>query len=250
MPNSKIIRLNRSPKDLGSSPDALEVEMFDSPLPVQNSHDDYSNDELGLYVGVWDTTDMIEAPGPYACDEFMWLIEGTAEIKNCSTGAMEQVHAGEAFIIPKGYNCQWHQKGYLKKFYVISENPNETIPDKPSFEGIIIPTDKSKPNENLSLEPFLINSESTQHTINCYTDTTKKFFSGIWQTSAFESSLRAFPFYQFAYIEAGSITLIDENEKIHLFVEGDAFFIPKGVICTAKSTENVQLVYSILQTKS
>ncbi len=151
-----VIKLNTNPQGFGSEPDELDSEMFESGSPVQHSHSDYEDDDIGLYVGVWDTNDMREVSGPYAMDEYMWLIEGEVNIKNCTTGELENVKAGQAFVIPKGFNCQWQQTGYLKKFYVISEHPNESLPDKPSVEGIVKPH-RNKPStlfENTELFDF------------------------------------------------------------------------------------------------
>ncbi|MCP4271596.1 MAG: hypothetical protein GY781_06455, partial [Gammaproteobacteria bacterium] len=71
MKKSKIIHLKTNPDGFGKTPDELTTDMFDSPIPVQNSYEYYADDNTGLYVGVWDTTDMVETAGPYPCDEYM-----------------------------------------------------------------------------------------------------------------------------------------------------------------------------------
>ena len=120
--DKSIIRLNPDPEGFGETPDKLEAEDFSSEVPVQHTHSNYEDDEIGLYVGLWDTETMVEAGGPYACDEFMWLLEGECQIKNNRTG---------------------------------------------------------------------------------------RFFSGTWAAQAFESGQRPFPYYEFAYVQDGSITLTD-----------------------------------------
>jgi len=248
MSDKKIIRLSSNPEDLVKYPDELTTEMFESALPVQHSYEYYADEELGLYVGVWDTTDMVEAAGAYVCDEFMWLIEGSASIKNNRTGEMETVQAGQAFIIPKGYDCQWHQQGYLRKYYVISEHPEEDIPAKPAYEGIVIPdinTTQTVSTDN----PFFIESDTESKSFQCYIDGTGKFRSGIWRSSAFNSMARPALNNQFFYVEAGSITFVDEDNQQHHFNQGEALFIPEGVVYSAQSNVDVQLIYAILQSK-
>ena len=248
MSESKIIRLSAAPEGFGKTPDKLMPEMFVSKLPVQHSYSYYEDEALGFYVGIWDTTDMIETAGPYACDEFMWLLEGEATIKNNKTGAMEKVRAGEPFVIPRGYDCQWHQTGYLRKFYVISENPNEAIPQYPSFEGIIIPQADAPVEPMTYAEPFLIKRATPfqrQHT--CYRDNTGKFLSGTWESDPFESEVRPFPYNEFAFVQAGSLTLVDEEGAEHSFKSGDALFVPEGVICSARATEKVRLIFAVLK---
>jgi uncharacterized cupin superfamily protein len=247
MSQHKIIRLTPDPIGFGDTPDELDAEMFASGSPVQHSHSDYEDDELGLYIGVWDTNDMHEAPGPYACDEFMWVLEGEVEIKNGLTGTKDKVTAGQAFVIPRGYNCQWLQTGYLRKYYVISENPNEEVPEVPTFEGII------KPHVGTAQTPVvdngfynLVNAKEIQKNDVSYTNVSGKFYAGTWDSEAFESSPVEFPVNKFAYVLEGILTLTDQDGQ-HDFVKGDAFFIPAGTICSAKSNGYVRTNYSVLE---
>ena len=100
-----IIRLSPDPKGFGDIPDKLDAADFTSDVPVQHSHSVYKNDEIGLSVGLWDTEAMAEAGRPYACDEFMWLIEGDCQIRNNRTGEIEPVKTGtpahEGIVIPR-----------------------------------------------------------------------------------------------------------------------------------------------------
>jgi uncharacterized cupin superfamily protein len=222
--DKSIIRLNPNPEGFGESPDTLEAEDFSSDVPRQNTHSVYEDDDIGLYVGLWDTESMIETGGPYACDEFMWLIEGECQIRNNKTGEIETVAAGTAFVIPKGYDCRWQQAGYLKKFYVISEHPGEEIPATPAHEGIV------RPQQNIG-----------------YEDTTGRFFSGMLDSEAFASAQRPYPHNEFAYVQDGSITLTDAAGVAHEFVAGDAFFIPEGVECSTTVANSVRLYITVIQ---
>ena len=248
MLTKKIIRLSASPEGFGQHPDELTSDMFVSELPLQHSHEYYADEDLGLYVGVWDTTDMIETAGPYACDEFMWLLEGEVVIKNCRTGKMEKAGAGEAFVIPRGYDCQWQQAGYLRKYYVISENPKEQMPEQAAFEGIIIPRADAAMEPLVTPWPFLAcGGVPTPRQHICYTNSTGKFLSGSWESEPFESEASAFPYNEFACVLAGSLTLMDESGKKLSFKSGDAFFVPKGVVCSAHASEKVRLFFAILK---
>ncbi len=245
--NNTIIRLNTAPQGFGDTPDELEADMFVQGEPVQHSHSDYEDDDLGLYVGVWDTNDMHEAPGPYAMDEFMWLIEGEANIKNLATGELENVKAGEAFVIPKGYECQWQQTGYLRKFYVISEHPEEGIPSKPTVEGIV------KPHANAPTTAFdgsalfaFSKNVPQQHNDVSYQNGNGAFTAGTFDSQAFKSEQQAFSKNMFAYLLQGSLTLTDDQAVAHTFNAGDAFFIPKGTICSWQCDEYARFNYAAL----
>lgn len=222
--SKSIIRLSPDPEGLGDTPDELEPADFISDVPIQHSHSVYEDDAIGLYVGVWDTEAMLEAGGPYACDEFMWLLDGECNIRNNKTGEIENVKAGTPFVIPKGYDCQWQQPGYLRKYYVISEHPEESIPAIPTHEGILVPS------ENAS-----------------YQDTAGRFYSGMRAVDAFASERQKHPHNEFAYISEGSITLTDEQGTSHEFAAGDAFFIPQGVVCGFAVEESVSMYIAIIQ---
>ncbi len=256
MSEKQIIRLSRTPEGFGNTADELTAEMFESELPIQHSHSYFEDDELGLYIGVWDTTDMVEVAGPYGCDEFMIVLEGQAAIKNTSTGEVETVAAGEGFVIAKGYECQWQQQGYLRKFYVISEHPQEPIPEQPAANGIIkMQAQQASPDnraEKLEVEltgdsfelktPTKVNKG--QH---LYQDNLGRFVAGIWQSDAFETKLQPFPRHEFIYVQSGQLTCIDEHQQAHIFNAGDAFFIPKGTVCQWQVKDNVRTYYTIIQ---
>ena len=222
-----FIRLSPDPEGFGDTPDKLEAEDFSSDVPVQHTHSYFEDDEIGLYVGLWDTETMVEAGGHYACDEFMWLIEGECQIRNNRTGEIASVKAGTPFVIPRGYDCQWQQSGYLRKYYVISEHPEEDIPAVPAHEGIVI-------------------LKTDQQNIG-YEDTTGRFSSSTWTSGAFESEQRPFPYNEFAYVQDGSITLTDAEGTAQVFSAGDAFFIPEGVACDATVVKSVRLYITVIK---
>ena len=242
-----IIRLSTDPEGFGATPDKLQAEDFSSAVPVQHTHSNFEDDKIGLYVGLWDTEAMVEAGGPYACDEFMCLIEGECQIRNNRTGEVEIVKAGTPFVIPRGYDCQWRQPGYLRKFYVISEHPGEEIPAMPAHDGIVIPKADAVLTDVAEDEPFAITSGARPRQNVCYKDTTGRFFSGTWAAQAFASRQRPFPYHKFSYVQDGSITLTDVEGAALVFNTGDAFFIPEGMECDATVADSVRLYITVIK---
>ena len=245
--DKSIIRLSPDPEGFGETPDKLAAEEFSSDVPLQHTHSDFEDDEIGLYVGLWDTETMVEAGGPYACDEFMWLLEGECQIRNNRTGEIASVKAGTPFVIPKGYDCQWQQSGYLRKFFVISEHPGEGIPAAPTHEGVVIHKANAVLTEVAHDAPFAITSGARPRQNICYKDTTGRFFSGTWASEAFESRQRAFPYHEFAYVQDGSITLTDAEGTDQVFDTGDAFFVPKGTMCSATVANGLRLYIAVIK---
>tara|TARA_R110000744_G_scaffold79928_2_gene156877 strand:- start:437 stop:1132 length:696 start_codon:yes stop_codon:yes gene_type:complete len=204
-----IIRLSVNPEGFTDNVDDLTADMFESALPVQHSHDYFSDDDLGLYIGVWDTTDMIETAAPYGMDEFMVLIEGAAVIKNNNTNTSETILAGESFIIPKGYDCQWLQTGYLRKFYVIAEKAcTKKVSLAPSKDGIV----------RFAATTALGNSIY-------YKSADQQFISGAFKGNIVDSPIASSVQRRFIYLKAGFVTLIDSNLTEYHFKAGDAFLL-------------------------
>jgi uncharacterized cupin superfamily protein len=244
-----IIHLEpNGPDNIGLVPDELDPADFQSPLPLQNTYAYYDDENTGLYVGVWDTDTMQELFQPYAMDEFMWVLEGQVAMvdENDDETIVKQ---GEAFVIPKGYPCSWKQKGYLKKFYMIYDNPDEILPETPAASKIIIPREDAPLEEKGTYNPFVFKGEKpTQKSHTCYRDTTGQMSVGTFESTPFESEPLPFPCNEMAYVIEGSITITDDKGLGHLFKKGDAFFIPKGVVCHWQ-TETIRLFYSIFQPK-
>ena len=79
----------------------------------------YDEDPAPDYsVGIWECTAFVDRPGPYPVDEFMLLLEGTVEMA-MPDGTSVTVHPGEAFVIPKGLECQWKMPGTVRKIFMI-----------------------------------------------------------------------------------------------------------------------------------
>lgn len=219
--------LDPSPAGFGDKPDELDPDIFVSELPTQHSHAFFEDDSLGLYIGLWDTDDMVEAPGPYACDEFMLLLEGEVRVKDNQTGEFTAVAASDAFVLPKGYDCQWHQQGYLRKFYVISEHPDESVPDPAAKQQtIIIPL---SPGNNARSESVLfpgLDSSNCTEALS-YTDTQGRFFAGIWQSSALNAHAVALNHHCLLCVRCGAVTLATGEGEAHVSA-GQTCFIPSS----------------------
>mgnify|MGYP000002161192 FL=1 len=233
MSEIKIVKLSQNPTDFGEVADELEESMFDSPLPKQHTHSAYEDESLGLYVGVWDTTDMVETAAPYVCDEFMTIIEGAVEIKNSKTGKVETVMAGESFVIPQGYDCQWHQNGYLRKYYVIYEPPTEVIPESPVCEQIIYIDEKCE-------TPWQETSDHYNKKLQ-YQSHNQKFTSGVWQGKDFNTDIIAFPYNEFISLKHGSLICTDDEGIEHKINAGEALFVPQGTRCSWQANGKVSI---------
>lgn len=78
----------------------------------------YLEDENSVIsVGVWDTTSMQEAFGPYLGDEFIMVLESSFKMLD-ATGQGLPAKTDQSFVVRNGAPGSWKQISYLKKFYI------------------------------------------------------------------------------------------------------------------------------------
>ena len=101
MPSNGVIRLeSEGPEGAGLTKMELDRRDFQSELPEQHIHVCHQDPVLGITVGVWTTTDMQEAFGPYPDDEFMVVLEGRVLMID-GQGRETPIEEGECFFVKK-----------------------------------------------------------------------------------------------------------------------------------------------------
>ena len=118
--------------------DPLDPAGLVSGSPVQRGAFCDEVPEIGYSAGVWDCTAFVDQPGPYPVDEFMLLVEGTV-VMALPDGTEVTIGPGEAFVIPKGLQCQWKMPDYVRKVFMIVDDPVPVEPDNPSLRRITVP---------------------------------------------------------------------------------------------------------------
>ena len=116
----------------------LDPASLASGEPIQRGHFYGLDERAGYSMGVWDCTAFDDAPGPYPVDEYMFLLEGQV-IMALPDGRETVINAGEAFVLPRGLNCQWKMPGYVRKIFMIIEADGPTSPTNPSQDRITVP---------------------------------------------------------------------------------------------------------------
>ena len=143
--NASVIRIEADgPEGIGLSEwETMDPKALASGNPVQRGYLYDEGEEAGYSAGVWDCTAFDDAPGPYPVDEYMLLLEGTV-IMEMPDGTEITINAGEAFVIPKGLNCQWKMPGYVRKIFMILEKSENSEAENPSLNRVTTP-DMSSP---------------------------------------------------------------------------------------------------------
>jgi uncharacterized cupin superfamily protein len=249
--DKSVIRLERfGPADSGMVKMQLDPEMFQSELPVQHQHVYFSDEVLGLEVGVWDTTSMQEAFGPYPGDEFMWVLEGQASMvdgEDKSTTILE----GQTFCIRNAIPISWKQDGFLRKFYMTYADPDAPAPEIATARGGVQVLDPDLLENSLSdldsTDPFEINHQTPRQRDSLFfTNDTGNMNVGMWDSTPFESEMRPFRFHEFVQLLEGEVTITEQDGTSRVFNAGDMFFIPMGTVCSWKATGYIKKYYAIL----
>ncbi|MBT3557913.1 MAG: DUF861 domain-containing protein [Rhodospirillales bacterium] len=251
----KIIRFEKNgPARTGLAKMELDTADFQSDLPEQHVHVYYEDEDLGLNLGVWTTTDMQELFGPYPGDEFMWVLEGQVAMVD-GDGTETVVKQGETFCIRNAIPISWKQVGFLRKFYMTYDNPNAATPDIASADGGVMVIDadmlKSGMKKMGSTDPFEIGGEApVQHDNIAFTNDAGNMFVGMWDSTAFKSEMKPFPCHEFVQLLEGEVTITEGDGTAHDFGAGDVFFIPEGTVCSWNASGYIKKFYSILDTSA
>ena len=220
---------------------------FHSPVPTQHVHTYFEDESIGMSVGVWDTTSMQEAFGPYPGDEFIKVLEGNFSMVDGDGGAVH-IKEGESVCFRNGIPISWLQEGYLKKFYITYMDPNADTPVIKSADGGVRIVSADGPMERMdTTDPFEIEGPApVQNNHTAFTNDAGNMFVSTWDSGPMVSKMLPFPTHEFVQMLEGEVTISEENGTVQTFVAGDVFFVPKGTVCSWKIDTYVKKFYAIL----
>jgi len=248
----RVIRLERNgPADTGMPEMTCDPNDFASDLPTQTLHVYYSDDDLGMSIGVWTTSPMQEAFGPYPGDEFIWLLEGGFKMVDGGNNVLDTYKQGESVYFRNAAPVSWVQEEPLKKFYITYLNPKRAVPEGVPAKGSVKAVDTSITADQMTVlettDPFIIKGDKpVQRDYNYFTNDTEDMFVGLWDSEPFESEMAEFPCHEFVRLLDGKITITEEDGTAHDFKKDDVFFIPKGTVCSWNTMEYTRKYYAML----
>jgi uncharacterized cupin superfamily protein len=238
--------------------------------PVQHGHYYLEDKARGLTAGVWDCTAMTEKLAPYAVNEFMIVLDGEVTIiedpknipippkrgREASTTGREGVRrttikAGESFIIPKGLHCQWHQDGYMRKFFVIFDDTSGKTPADPAALSVLRPDPDAELEASAGPAPeLLLSGAPQQHDKQYFADLTGQWTVGVWDSTPYHRKTIPFPRHELMHILEGEVTITEDGQPPQTFKAGDTFVVPMGTPCDWKTTGYIRKIYCIFQPKA
>ena len=221
--------------------DPIAAESIASGSPVQRGHEYFSSAGGKLTAGVWDCTPYTELRGPYSVDEFMLLLEGSLDIEN-EDGSMQTFRAGDGFVIPKGTVLQWQQSEYLRKFWVIHDNP-DSPPAAAGLNAMLAnPDAELVPVTGLEQAPF--ESDIPQMgLLNLYQDPGGKFNAGVWDCTPMKRIPSIIERSELMHILDGSGSITNADGVVFEFKAGDTFLVPAGMGYQWQNNEYVKKLF-------
>lgn len=223
---------------------AEELELGD---PVQRGHLYHEDPSVGYMAGVWDCTAMTLKFCPYPVHEFMFLLEGsvTMELADASRVTVE---AGEAFVIPKGLPCKWIQPGYVRKFFMILEDPEAAPADDIASREIILPQpsgpDAGLQRLKISDPEAYSGGLPEQHSNIYFQDPSHRMQVGVWHGGPCNRALTRSARNELMCILQGTVRLGNEAGRSETFEAGDAVYVTAGEAFSWNQDVDVRKVYA------
>ena len=210
-------------ESLALEPLVLDPSGFQSPLPEQHYCVIFADDAIGLAVGVWDTTTMQEAFGPYPGDEFITVLDGSFAIVD-GAGAAVAGHAGQSATFRNGIPVSWKQDGYLRKIYLTLLDPRRSTPRIASAKDGVRTIDparvpQGRPDADGILREVVFCNDARTMTVALVTYPAMKLVSDQSAT------------HQLIRVLQGGITLNAPDGHRDSFGPGAHFFVQSGVVC-------------------
>lgn len=113
-----LIRVTQTLEGVASKPMSGGPGMtLVGPAPASQHRIVFANERL--LVGVAGYEKMELELKDYPADEFMYFLEGEVDITD-ARGVTQHIKAGDAIVIPRGFNGRWRQRGPLRKIAVMN----------------------------------------------------------------------------------------------------------------------------------
>ena len=243
MADQTVIRFDRDgdPETGLQTWEAMPPESIARGNPVQRGHTFFATDGDRLTAGVWDCTAYEEVRGPYPVDEFMILLEGSLDIEN-EDGSTQTFRSGDAFFIPRGTVLSWRQSEYLRKYWVIHDNPDATPPAPGTRAQAIDANAPITPMTDVDPTPF--EGGAPRMGLNSlYQDPGGKFIVGSWESSPMKRKPSTIERSELMHILEGSGSITNADGVVFEFQAGDTFLVPVGMGYRWENDEYVRKLF-------
>lgn len=225
--NATIIRIEpKGPAGLEEW-EQMDFAALVSGEPVQHGHLYHEIKSQGYIVGVWDCTAFTHQMMPYPVDEYMLFLEGELTMV-LPDGQEIDIKAGDAFVIPKGFQCQWRQAGFVHKIFMILDG---LVPEaeNASLSRITVPDLTSPTGADVSIcRTDFLNAAGTMRV-------------EVQDHGAVALMSRTCAANELITVLEGSLQLFD-GQQPHVFNKGDTAYVHQGGWVGWKTTAGTRLI--------
>ena len=96
----------------------------------------------------------------------------------------------------------------------------------------------------------LIAGQPVQRGHNYFTDPSGQLTAGVWDCTPMTTKMEPYSVNEFMLVLEGAVTIVDRNGNEETVTAGEAFIIPKGLVCSWKQTGYIRKFYVIFDDKS
>lgn len=209
-----ILRID--PAHAVMQPLELDPADFQSPLPVQHYVPFFEDERIGLAVGIWDTTTMQEAFGPYPGDEFITVLDGSFAMVDAAGDRLAEGRAGDSVTFRNAIPTSWKQEGYLRKIYLTLVPPGAETPVLASAQGgVTVLSGKGLAGDGSEVTLFSNDAGTMTVTFRRHAE-------------AVQPAMRTVA-HELCRILTGGMVLTDAAGQAHVLGPGDHVFLPAGL---------------------
>jgi uncharacterized cupin superfamily protein len=223
-----ILRID--PYRAAMEPLELDPAGFQSPLPVQHYHLIFEDEEIGLAVGIWDTTTMQETFGPYPGDEFITVLDGGFAMVDAAGETLAVGRTGDSVTFRNGIPTSWKQEGYLRKIYLTLVPPGAAPPAIESATG------------GVNVLPGVPAAGGEAKTL--YRNDAGTMTVTLRQHDATALPAMRTGAHELCRILTGEMVFTDAEGQAHVFAAGDHVFLPAG-LSVARATRAGTTAYHV-----
>jgi uncharacterized cupin superfamily protein len=214
----------------------LDPDAFQSPLPVQHYALIFEDEDIGLAVGIWDTTTMQEAFGPYPGDEYITVLDGGFAMVDAAGQELAAAQAGDSVTFRNGVPSSWKQDGYLRKIYVTLHNPDGATPEIASTkDGFRVANPGRLPTGNRGsdgvMREVIFRNDAGSMTVT------------LCAFQAQNLPLAPCPSHRLIRVLSGAITLTEPSGPPQSFGPNTHVFLPEGTVCGWAVTDGTVAVF-------
>ncbi|MEM7207777.1 MAG: cupin domain-containing protein [Pseudomonadota bacterium] len=223
--------------------DPVPEEELVSSGPVQRGHEYFATAASALTAGVWDCTPMEMVMMPYPVNEFMIVLDGTIEIID-PDGNVDAFSAGDAFILPKGTPCRWRQPEYVRKYYVIFDDPSGRLASDPDkLRAIRVDLSAELPSMGAQDASLFQQAPSAMNLLPLFTDVTSQFTVGVWDCAPMHRKPDKIARSELMHILEGAGSITNADGELFSFRAGDTFMVPIGMGYEWQNTAYVKKIF-------